>query len=98
MNQKIKMEGTPFQKKVWKAIATIPYGETRSYKWIAQKIGHPKAVRAVGQACGANPFPFIIPCHRVVASNGKIGGFSLGLKLKRRLLKLEATSSLRGTK
>ena len=86
-----KIEGTPFQKKVWQAIATIPYGETRSYQWIAQKIGNPKAVRAVGQACGANPLPLMVPCHRVVASNGKIGGFSLGLKLKRRLLKLEQT-------
>ncbi len=87
--------GTPFQRKVWRAIQKIPYGETRSYQWIAKKIGRPKAVRAVGQACGKNPLPLLIPCHRVVGSRGKIGGFTGagstgGLKLKRRLLKLEA--------
>lgn len=81
--------GTPFQIKVWRAIQTIPYGETRSYLWIAKKIGNPKAVRAVGQACGANPLPLLIPCHRVVASHQKIGGFGGGLPLKRRLLQLE---------
>lgn len=80
---------TPFQKKVWKVLQTIPYGETRTYKWVAQKIGKPRAVRAVGQACGANPLPLIIPCHRVVASGGKLGGFSLGVAMKKRLLKLE---------
>lgn len=81
--------GTPFQKKVWRAIQKIPYGETRSYLWIAKKIGKPKAMRAVGQACGANPLPLLIPCHRVVASHQKIGGFTGGLLLKRRLLQLE---------
>lgn len=82
--------GTLFQKKVWRAIQQIPYGQTRSYKWIAQKIGSPKAFRAVGQACKANPFPIVVPCHRVIASSGKLGGFNGGLKLKRQLLKLEA--------
>jgi len=81
--------GTPFQQKVWKVLQTIPYGETRTYKWVAQKIGKPKAVRAVGQACGANPLPLIIPCHRVVASGNKLGGFSGGLRLKKKLLRRE---------
>jgi len=82
--------GTPFQKSVWLAIQKIPYGQTRSYQWIAKKIGRPRAVRAVGSACGKNPLPLIIPCHRVIASHGKIGGFSAGRKWKRRLLQLEA--------
>lgn len=86
----LKEWGTSFQRKVWRAIQKIPYGETRSYLWIAKQIRNPKAVQAVGQACGKNPLPLLIPCHRVVASHGKIGGFSGGLKLKRRLLKLES--------
>jgi len=81
--------GTEFQRKVWKAIATIPRGQTRSYAWLAKKVGNPKAYRAVAQACGANPFPRIIPCHRVIAADGTIGGFSGGIARKRRLLKLE---------
>ena len=68
---------------------TIPRGETRSYAWIAKKIGKPRAARAVGAACGANPVPIIVPCHRVIASDGSLGGFGGGLPLKRRLLKLE---------
>ncbi len=67
----------------------IPRGETRSYAWIAKKIGKPNATRAVGAACGANPVPIIVPCHRVIASDGSLGGFGGGLPLKRRLLKLE---------
>ena len=82
--------GTAFQQKVWRALQTIPYGETRSYAWVARKIGKPKATRAVGTACGANPVPIVVPCHRVVASDGSLGGFSGGLPLKRRLLALEA--------
>ena len=82
--------GTTFQQSVWRTLLTIPRGETRTYAWVAQQIGNPKAVRAVGGACGANPVPIIVPCHRVVASGGKLGGFSLGLPLKRRLLVLEA--------
>ncbi|MBI4125345.1 MAG: MGMT family protein [Deltaproteobacteria bacterium] len=81
--------GTPFQMAVWRAIRLIPYGQTRSYQWIAKKIGNPKAVRAVGQACGANPTPILVPCHRVVGSGGRLGGFSRGLRLKRQLLRLE---------
>ena len=81
--------GTEFQRKVWRVLATIPYGETRSYAWVARAIGQPRAARAVGAACGANPVPLIIPCHRVVASDGSLGGFNAGLKWKKRLLRLE---------
>jgi len=81
---------TPFQRAVWKAAASIPYGETRSYAWIAKKIGRPKAARAVGQALGANPVPIVIPCHRVIRSAGTLGGFSGGLELKKKLLGLES--------
>jgi methylated-DNA-[protein]-cysteine S-methyltransferase len=83
-------KATPFQKAVWRAAASIPYGETRSYKWIAERIGKPGSARAVGQALGANPIPIIIPCHRVVTSAGAIGGFSGGRGLKERLLRREA--------
>lgn len=86
------VSGTPFQKRVWKKISTIPWGETRSYAWLARAIGKPRAFRAVANACGANPLPIIIPCHRVIASDGTIGGFSSGLNLKTRLLKLEGLS------
>jgi methylated-DNA-[protein]-cysteine S-methyltransferase len=81
--------GTPFQQAVWRALAEIPPGQTKSYGEIAQTIGRPKAFRAVGQACGANPIPVLIPCHRALAANGKIGGFSGGLDWKRRLLEEE---------
>lgn len=83
--------GTPFQRRVWKAIATIPAGEVRSYTWLAKKVGRPRAIRATANACGANPFPIIIPCHRVIRSNGTLGGFSggLGRRTKKLLLKKE---------
>jgi len=81
--------GTPFQQKVWRALLTIPRGQTRSYAWVARKIGRPKSFRAVGAACGANPVPIIVPCHRVLASDGSLGGFGGGLALKKQLLKLE---------
>ena len=81
--------GTDFQNSVWDAIHQIPYGEVRSYKWIAEQIGRPKAVRAVGNATGSNPITIIIPCHRVVRSNGNLGGYGGGLERKRQLLKLE---------
>ena len=83
--------GTIFQRKVWEKISEIPYGELRSYKWIANQIGNPDAVRAVGNAVGKNPVPPIIPCHRVIRSDGKLGGFSSGIPLKKWLLKLEKT-------
>ncbi len=79
----------PFQRAVLKAASHIPFGETRSYGWIAQKIGKPRAARAVGQALGANPIPIILPCHRVITSDGKLGGYGGGLPMKVRLLKLE---------
>ena len=84
--------GTPFQRAVWRAMLTIPRGETRSYGWIARKIGRPRATRAVGAACGANPIPVIVPCHRVIAGDGSIGGFSSGLAWKRKLLRLEGVT------
>ena len=81
--------GTEFQRRVWKALRSIPPGQTKSYSQIAQAIGRPEAVRAVGQACGANPIPVVIPCHRVLAAGGKLGGFSSGLDWKRKLLARE---------
>lgn len=81
--------GTPFEKKVWKTLRTIPYGDLRSYAWVARKIGLPKAARAVGRANGKNPIPIVIPCHRVISSNGGIGGYSGEVAFKRKLLKLE---------
>jgi O-6-methylguanine DNA methyltransferase len=81
--------GRDFQQSVWRALLRIPPGQTMSYGKVAQTIGHPKAVRAVGQACGANPIPVLIPCHRVIAAHGAIGGFSCGLELKRLLLERE---------
>ena len=81
--------GTPFQQKVWQALLTIPYGETRSYLQIAQQIGHPQAMRAVGAANGQNPLSIIAPCHRVIGANGKLVGFAGGLDKKHYLLQLE---------
>ncbi len=86
---------TPFQRKVWETTRLIPYAETRSYLWVAEQIKRPKAVRAVGQALGRNPLPVIIPCHRVVASDGKLGGFSGGVEMKRHLLWLEGSANTR---
>jgi O-6-methylguanine DNA methyltransferase len=80
---------TPFQHAVWTAAQRIPYGETRSYRWVAERIGKPQAARAVGQALGRNPLAIIVPCHRVLASDGGLGGFGGGLEMKRQLLRLE---------
>ena len=87
----MKTSGTNFQKKVWKEIKKIPKGRTTSYKQIAIAIGHPKAARAVANACGKNPNPIITPCHRVIASDGTIGGYSAegGVNTKRALLAKE---------
>jgi AraC family transcriptional regulator of adaptative response/methylated-DNA-[protein]-cysteine methyltransferase len=85
----LDMAGTGFQKSVWNALRKISSGKTKSYGEIAQAIGKPKAVRAVGGACGANPIPVLVPCHRVLAANKKLGGFSGGLDWKRSLLKRE---------
>lgn len=81
--------GTAFQKQVWQALLAIPFGQTRSYKQIAEQIGNVKAVRAVGAANGKNPISIIAPCHRVVGANGKLVGFAGGLENKEILLKLE---------
>jgi len=86
--------GTDFQKKVWKELQKIPYGKTVGYKKIAEKVGGPTYVRAVGKANSQNPVPIIIPCHRVINTNGKLGGYSLGLSLKEKLLELEGSLSL----
>ena len=85
----LDFEGTEFQQKVWQALLTIPFGETRSYKQIAEQIGNVKAVRAVGAANGKNPISIIAPCHRVVGANGKLVGFAGGLDNKDILLKIE---------
>ena len=81
--------GTEFQRQVWKALFDIPYGETRSYKQIAEAIGNPKAVRAVGMANNRNPLLIVIPCHRVIGANGKLVGYAAGIEMKEYLLKLE---------
>lgn len=83
-------EGTPFQRRVWNCLRSIPYGDTISYAELARRAGHPKAARAVGAANGANRLPILIPCHRVIAADGSLGGFSGGLEIKRRLLALES--------
>ncbi|MGX9608768.1 methylated-DNA--[protein]-cysteine S-methyltransferase [Acinetobacter sp. T63] len=85
----LDFEGTEFQKKVWQALLNIPFGETRSYRQIAEQVGSPKAVRAVGAANGQNPISIIAPCHRVIGSGGKLVGFAGGLDNKEILLKLE---------
>lgn len=82
-------EGTDFQQKVWKSLCDIPYGETISYGHLARCIGNPNASRAVGLANGSNPIPIIIPCHRVIGSNGKLTGYGGGLPIKEKLLALE---------
>lgn len=86
---KIDPIGTEFQKSVWNALLDIPYGEVKSYKDIAIAIGNPKACRAVGMANNKNPIPIVIPCHRVIGSNGKLTGYAYGLVLKAHLLNLE---------
>ncbi|MBI5849321.1 MAG: methylated-DNA--[protein]-cysteine S-methyltransferase [Nitrospirae bacterium] len=83
------LEGTGFEQEVWNSLKEIPYGETRTYKWIADRIGKPLASRAVGNALGKNPIPIVFPCHRVVESDGSIGGYTPGVDIKRRLLEIE---------
>jgi len=82
-------EFSRFQQDVWNEVRGIPYGQTRSYRWIAERMGKPRAMRAVGQALGRNPLPIVIPCHRVIRGDGNLGGFSGGLNMKRLLLRLE---------
>lgn len=86
----INLNGTSFQQKVWKELRNIPYGETKSYRDIASSIGNKKAVRAVGCANSKNPILIIVPCHRVINKNGKLGGFACGIDVKKFLLELEA--------
>ena len=86
----LALGGTPFQRSVWQALATLPYGETRTYGWLAARLGKPAASRAVGAANGANPLPIVLPCHRLVGSTGALHGFGGGLERKRFLLALEA--------
>jgi O-6-methylguanine DNA methyltransferase len=85
----LDLRGTPFQLQVWRALLEIPYGETRSYGEIARAVGRPGATRAVGNANGANPVALVVPCHRVIQSGGRLGGFGGGVELKARLLALE---------
>ncbi|MCQ9328572.1 methylated-DNA--[protein]-cysteine S-methyltransferase [Pelistega suis] len=90
---KYKLNGTDFQQKVWRALSEIPYGETRTYKEIAIAIGQPNATRAVGNANNKNPMIVVIPCHRVIGSDGKLIGYAGGLEMKKALLRLEAEHS-----
>jgi O-6-methylguanine DNA methyltransferase len=93
----LDLQGTPFQLDTWYALCEIPYGEVRTYSEIARAIGRPKAVRAVGTANGSNPLSLIVPCHRVVAAGGKLGGYGGGLPLKKKLLVMESeTQPCRG--
>ncbi|EAE5857755.1 methylated-DNA--[protein]-cysteine S-methyltransferase [Listeria monocytogenes] len=85
----LHLTATPLQMEVFQALTTIPYGETRTYTEIAEQINRPKAVRAVGTAIGRNPLLFVIPCHRVIGKNGKLTGYSGGIRMKESLLKLE---------
>ncbi|OGW25116.1 MAG: hypothetical protein A3K09_08270 [Nitrospinae bacterium RIFCSPLOWO2_12_FULL_47_7] len=85
-------QGTPFQKKVWRKLISIPFGATHNYEWLAIAIGNAKACRAVGNAIGQNPLPIIIPCHRIVRKCGELGGYSGGVHIKRFLLDLEKKS------
>jgi O-6-methylguanine DNA methyltransferase len=85
--------GTSFQQKVWRTLRRISYGRFRSYQWVAVRVGGTRYARAVGNAVGANPMPIVIPCHRIVAQDSSLGGFSGGLPMKRKLLTLEGTLS-----
>jgi methylated-DNA-[protein]-cysteine S-methyltransferase len=93
---KLDVAGTAFQQQVWKALLTIPFGETRSYRQIAEQIGRPHAVRAVGAANGRNPISIIAPCHRVIGTNGGLTGFAGGLDAKAYLLALEGCEGVSG--
>lgn len=93
-NMPIAFKGTPFQESVWKELLNIPYGETRTYKELAEKVGCPKGPRAVGGALNKNPIAIIVPCHRVVGSDGNLVGFAGGIELKDKLLKLEINNTI----
>lgn len=93
-NVPLNPKGTKFMKAVWTALQDIPYGEVRTYKQIAEKVGNPKAARAVGMANHRNPIPIMIPCHRVIGSNGKLVGYALGMEKKRYLLEWEKKNNV----
>lgn len=90
LNLPLDIQGTTFQKQVWQALQTIPYGATRTYAEMARDLGKPKAARAVGNACGANPTALVIPCHRVLKSDGSLGGYHWGVDRKQQLLRQES--------
>jgi len=85
----LDLRGTDFQKSVWNELLKIPYGEVRAYKDIAERTGNSRACRAVGMACGRNPVPLVVPCHRVIGTDGKLTGFAHGLEIKEKLIRLE---------
>ncbi|MEE2702801.1 MAG: methylated-DNA--[protein]-cysteine S-methyltransferase [Myxococcota bacterium] len=89
----LDLHGTPFQIQVWNALREIPFGQTRTYAEIGRAVGRPGAARAVGTANASNPIPLIVPCHRVIAAGGKLGGYAGGLAIKRRLLALEGEAA-----
>lgn len=86
--------GTAFQRRVWRTLQLVPFGKLRSYQWIAARVGGRRYARAVGNAVGANPLPIVVPCHRIVAQDASLGGYSDGLPMKRKLLTLEGTLSM----
>ena len=92
------LEGTAFERGIWLSLREIPYGQTRSYKWLAARAGHPGAARAAGRALAKNPLPIVLPCHRVIESDGSLGGYSPDLDIKRRLLEAEYYHSIRAGK
>ncbi|MEI7644355.1 MAG: methylated-DNA--[protein]-cysteine S-methyltransferase [Chloroflexales bacterium] len=89
----LDVQATPFQRQVWQALQAIPYGETRTYQQIAEGLGNPRAVRAVGRACAMNPVSLVVPCHRAVGSDGKLRGFRWGLERKQALIDMEKRGS-----
>jgi methylated-DNA-[protein]-cysteine S-methyltransferase len=91
----LDLRGTEFELRVWEKLQEVPYGETIRYAQLAQRVGSPRAFRAVGRANGKNPVPIIVPCHRVIASGGGLGGYSAGISYKRLLLELEASNTKR---
>lgn len=94
-SQQIKfLAGTDFERNIWTLLKDIPYGETRTYKWIAERAGNPSATRAAGRALSKNPIPIVLPCHRVIESDGSVGGYSSGVSIKVRLLELEYYSKM----
>ncbi|MDA8168431.1 MAG: methylated-DNA--[protein]-cysteine S-methyltransferase [Nitrospiraceae bacterium] len=90
----VLLSGTQFEQDVWLCLREIPYGGTRTYKWVSERVGRPGASRAVGQALSRNPIPLVLPCHRVIESNGGLGGYSPSVEIKRRILDMEYYHSL----